>query len=524
MPDPKASRLPTPTPEQRRIAAGQFERANQVIATGDFDYGIRLLLSSCKLEPSNLIYRQKLRAIEKAKFKNNLRGSRLSGLTSMTTRAKLKAAKRTGDYVKVLEHAELVLARNPWDVGVQTDMADAAEALGLLDLAIWTLEQARQKDPRDANLNRALARLYEKRGNYTHAIALWELVRRAVPTDAEAQTKAKDLAAHETITRGQYEQAVGGQGSARVAGPAEQESGTHTAAPSTNTGPAPQTAITPRGRVPEPAVKEPSPLAPREPVASIPGLASSGARFSTEAAKLQARIDADPTNANAYLHLAGHYRRAGHIDEARAVLEQGLGPTGNHFDLVLELTDVQIEPFRRNLAVAEEKLRTHPNDEEVRKVRIRLLKEINTRELDLFRRKADRFPTEMNHRLELGVRLLRAGQVDEAIRELQAARTDPRQHWRALLYLGYCFKSRNNWRLAKRNYEEALQALPPAEDAVRKEVLFQLAQGSAEAGDFAAAVDLGMELANLDFAYRDIGQLLDGWQNRLQQSKVATDK
>jgi tetratricopeptide (TPR) repeat protein len=515
MSDPKASRLPTPTPEQRRIAAGQFERANQVIASGDFDYGIRLLLSSCKLDPANLIYRQKLRAIEKAKYKNNLRGSRLAGLTSMATRAKLKAVKRTGDYVKVFEYAELVLARNPWDVGVQTDMADAAEALGLLDVAIWTLEQARQKNPRDANLNRALARLYEKRGNYTHAIALWELVRRVAPHDAEAQTKAKDLAAHDTITRGHYEQAVGGQASPRVGSPdpgaqdqpaANQGSGGHAAAPPG--GPAKEAAAPP----------------PREPAAVLPGLAASGDRFSAEAAKLKSRIDADPTNPMCYLHLAGHYRRVGRIDEARAVLEQGLAPTGNHFDLALELADVEIEPFRRNLALAEEKLRTRPNDEEVRKVRIRLLKEINTRELDLYRRKADRFPTEMVHRFELGVRLLRAGQIDEAIRELQAARSDPRQHWRALLYLGYCFKSRNNWRLARRNFEEAIQGLPAGEDAVRKEILFQLAQGCAEAGDLAAAVDLGMELANLDFTYRDIGQLLDQWQTRLQQNKVASDK
>jgi tetratricopeptide (TPR) repeat protein len=180
--------------------------------------------------------------------------------------------------------------------------------------------------------------------------------------------------------------------------------------------------------------------------------------------------------------------------------------------------------FRRDLALTEQRLKAAPQDEDLRQIRTGLMREINSRELDLYRRKADRFPTEMVHRFELGVRLLRAGQIDEAIRELQAARADPRQHGRALLYLGYCFKSRNNWRLARRNFEEALQGLPAGEDAVRKEILFQLAQGCAEAGDLAAAVDLGMELANLDFAYRDIGQLLDGWQTRLQQSKVASDK
>src|SRR5215813_3565371 len=145
MADQKPSGMPQPTAEQRRIATSQFERANQVIATGNYDYGIQLLLMCCKLDPANLIYRQALRQTEKAKYKNNLRGSRFAFLTTWTTRAKLKAARQTRDYLTVLEHGETVLTRNPWDVGTQMDMADAARALGLLDLAVWILEQARQK-------------------------------------------------------------------------------------------------------------------------------------------------------------------------------------------------------------------------------------------------------------------------------------------------------------------------------------------------------------------------------------------
>ena len=48
--------------------------------------------------------------------------------------------------------------------------------------------------------------------------------------------------------------------------------------------------------------------------------------------------------------------------------------------------------------------------------------------------------------------------------------------------------------------------------------MFQLATGSAEAGDLAQAVDLGHELANQDYLYRDIGRLLDEWQTKLQKA------
>lgn len=499
-----SSALPPPSPEHRRIAAAQFERANQVIATGNFDYGIQLLLTCCKLDPANLVYRQALRRTEKVKYKNNLRGSRLAFLSSSAVRAKLKAAKSSRDYLKLLEHGEEILTKNPWDIGTQMDMSEAAAALGLLDLAAWTLEQARQKDPADATVNRALARLYEKRGNFVQAMRLWEMVRKTDPRDVEAQHKAKDLAVHDTIARGKYEESVGKNSTGKPfrvqqsskeinLPPVAKDGGTELAREETKE---------------QPSASTPTPLPPT----------LSDQRVQREAAPLQARIDADPTNPIGYLQLASLFRRNQYFDEARDVIERGLGPTGRHFELMLEMTDLEVEPFRQNLVVTEEKLKSEPHDEELRKLRIRLLKEINTRELDLYRQKADRFPTELTHRFELGVRLLRAGQTDEAIRELQAARSDPRLMWKALLYLGHCFKGRNNWRLAQRNFEDALRNMPAGEDAMRKEVLFQLAQGCAEAGDLSKAVDLACELANLDFGYKDIGRLLDEWQAKLQKA------
>jgi tetratricopeptide (TPR) repeat protein len=468
--------LPTLTPEQRRIAAAQYERAKQVIATGNHDYGIQLLLACCKLDPGNLIFRVALRGTEKLKYHNNLRGSAFAVVTTAAAKARLKSALRGGDYLKVLEHGEQVLASNPWDVAAQYGMAAAADALGLLDMGVWFLEQAHLKDPKDMKVNRALAKLYEKRGNFTQAIALWEILRKANPKDVEAQSKAKDLAANDTIARGGYEQVISKRADEAAA---EADEAAAEAEAEAEAGAAD-------------ATEQMEPVAGTKETAEMPV--------------------PDPANANAYLHLASVYRRADQLDKARDVLRQGLGPTGNHFEVVMELAELEIEPFRRNLAVAEEKLRQKPKDEDLRKLRERLLREIASRELELFRKKADRYPTEASHRFELGVRLLQAGQTDEAIKVLQSVRTDPRHQWKALYYLGRCFKRRNNWKLAQRNFEEARQHLPPTEEGVRKELLFQLASGCAEAGDLERALELGYELANLDFGYKDIGRLLDDWQ------------
>jgi tetratricopeptide (TPR) repeat protein len=514
---PNASILPPPNPEHRRVAAGQFERANQVVATGNYDYGIRLLISCCKLDPANLVYRQALRRTEKAKYRNNLRGSWFAWLTAWPVRARMKAAMGGRDYLKVLEHGEQILMRNPWDVGAQMSMAEAADTLGLLDLAIWNLEQARQKQPRDPVLNRALARLYEKRGNFTQAIGLWDLIRKARPDDQEAAAKIKNLAADDTIARGQYEAVLTGNPDSEEAETEQQP------APKEPTPPPPTRAAAPKSgtNLNQQRAAPGKPGRPQPPAAQESPSPVGTDRVAREAAPLRARLEADPTNANLYLQLAGLYRRADQLEQAHEVLKQGLGPTGNAFELTVELADLEIEPFRRNLAITEEKLQAEPGNEDLRTIRLRLRKEVNTRELDLFRQKADRYPTEMGHRYEVGVRLLRGGQLDEAIRELQAARGDMRFKAQALLYLGHCFKARNNWRLAQRNFEEALQHLPAGDTVRRKELLFELATGCAEAGDLARAVDVGMELANLDFGYRDVNRLLDDWQARLHQANVS---
>jgi tetratricopeptide (TPR) repeat protein len=478
-----SSAVPPPSADQRRVAAENFERARQVLLTGNHDYAINLLTLCCQIDPANVLYRQSLRRAQKEKYGNNLRGSRFAFLTTPRTKARVKAAKSGRDYLRVLELGEAVLTKNPWDVGTQMDMAEAFDALGLVDLAVFTLDQARQKSPKDATLNRALARLFEKRGDFQKAIALWQMVQEADPKDVEAAHKAMHLAASETIARGKYEEVASG----------------------TKTSPA-------LGGIEAQAVSKQDKLA-------------------KEAGPLEKRIEANPTEPSLYLQLADVFLKHGQDDRARAALQQGLGPTGNHFTLQLKLMELEVQPFRKNLELTDAKLKKlrekvaagqdvddDPSEDDLVKARARLAKEVANRELDILRTRADRFPADTGHRLDLGIRLLKADKLDEAITELQQAKRDDKTKARAAMYAGVAFRRRNNWKLAQRNFEEALQLLPASDEAARKETLYQLATGSADAGDLARAVDLGHELANLDFGYKGIGDLLDGWEKKVQEA------
>jgi len=192
-------------PELRQAAAAQYERARQAQDAGNEDYALELLTTCCKLDPGNLLSRQTLREVGRSVAEKKGSGGWLGSLTSLPLRAKFKAAVHRGDHRKVLEYGEELLARHPDEVGTQVSMGEAAGALGLVDLGIWMLEQAREQEARDPAVNRALARLYEQQGRYSRAMALWELVRKVDPTDVEAPRKINALAAKEAIARGHYD-------------------------------------------------------------------------------------------------------------------------------------------------------------------------------------------------------------------------------------------------------------------------------------------------------------------------------
>ena len=104
----------------------------------------------------------------------------------------------------MLERGEEVVAHAPRDVQTHLSMARAAEALGLPRLALWLTEQARIQAPGNPAALRALAHFHGRQGSLGQALKAWALVLQQVPDDPEAQRKMNDLAAQETIERGNY--------------------------------------------------------------------------------------------------------------------------------------------------------------------------------------------------------------------------------------------------------------------------------------------------------------------------------
>jgi serine/threonine-protein kinase len=193
--------------EQRQVAAGQFERAREVLArnTQEWGYAFELLVSCCKLDPANLAYRRKLRQVAQELGGEQGLTRWVWPLASLAGKARLRFAKHAGDPRKVLEHGEAVLARSPHDAGTHLDMAAAAATLRLPYLETWLLEQARKQLPDNAEVLRRLAAVYEQQNELDKAVEVWQSVRKHDPQDADALRKINALSARSTIARGKYD-------------------------------------------------------------------------------------------------------------------------------------------------------------------------------------------------------------------------------------------------------------------------------------------------------------------------------
>lgn len=466
------------TAEQRRVATQQFERARQLLETGgkNLDYAISLLMECCRLDPVNLPYRQLLRRIEMTRFGDKRPWAWLVWLCTMRARAKMQLALQQKRYRDVLDWGERILLHNPWDPGAQMQMAQAAEALGLSQLAEWLLRKACEANPEHVEAHRRYARLLERLGDFQKAVKVWEFVAGKCPADQEADRKQKDLAAMDTISRGGYE---------RRSGQAQPGESSEAAAGS--------------------QALQDTPL-------EKPGSASDPDHRRIEL--LRAHIQSESPQVSHFLSLADIYRRRHQLEEATRVLQEGLQKLGPQFELHQALAEIEIDTLRSNLRVANRKLEQNPEEETARQLREKLATELIRREMDYYRARLDRYPHDNETRIQLAARLLMLGLIDEAVHEFQTARKDPKTAWRALLGLGRCFRAKRQPTLAVRNFQEALKLLPAGEEQTRKELLFELATLAAEDKDFDTAIRLGTELADLDYFYRDIGKLLEQWQSQ----------
>ena len=454
--------------DHNKIAADCWRRGNEAVQKENWDYAIQMYFTAVKLRPDNLTYRQSLRFAEYKKYNGNGTGASMASMRSMGSKGKVKKCRMSKDWPGVDVAAEEGLQVNPWDLGFNTDVGDAAKTLGFAEVAIFAYEEVLKKDPGNKDVNKSLALVLEERGEYKRAADCWRRILKQEPTNGEARSKITGLDTKGVMDRGGYEGADSTRGV----------------------------------------------MAAHE-VARRLGGDNKGGPGDSPLADLERQVRKDPANKDLLLKLADMYRREGRLEEAEQNLTKALEISGGNMNIREVLEDVQLDLMAKAVTVAKEQFRANPTDEVKKQQAIAMATEHINREVEILSARTERYPQDMRMKFELATRLMKQQKWQAAIPLLQQSRSDPRVKGESLINLGKCFGYDKKPQLARRQFEAAVPDINhDTQPDLFKDLFYSLGRLCEEMQDKAAAEENYQKVLEVDYNYRDTVKRLD----KLQES------
>jgi hypothetical protein len=125
------------------------------------------------------------------------------------------------------------------------------------------------------------------------------------------------------------------------------------------------------------------------------------------------------------------------------------------------------------------------------------------KEILSFRKRAERQPMDLSHRYNLGIRLIKNGDIDGAAVEFQRAQNDSKLKRGAHRYLGFCFTKKNLLDLAHQQYTAYLSLVEDDQTDEAKEVRYARARLSEDLGRKTDAIQDHERIVAIDLNYKD---------------------
>lgn len=126
------------------------------------------------------------------------------------------------------------------------------------------------------------------------------------------------------------------------------------------------------------------------------------------------------------------------------------------------------------------------------------------------KQRADRYPSDLQIRFELGQLYFEAGKLTEAIQEFQKAQNNPHRRIQALGYLGQCFAARKIYDLAARTLQRAIEEKQVFDDE-KKDLVYSLGSVLEKMGKAEEAVGQFKLIYEMDIGYKDVAAKVDAY-------------
>jgi tetratricopeptide (TPR) repeat protein len=189
-----------------------------------------------------------------------------------------------------------------------------------------------------------------------------------------------------------------------------------------------------------------------------------------------------------------------HENEAIQVLTQAFEKTRN-YSFKSRADDVRLRQLGRVARRLELKARQSKSEDDQQQARLAAMEHQQV-ELEIFRERVVRYPTDLRMKFDLGRALFKMGEYDEAIPALQTAQDDPRSRVRCQLLIGRSFFEKGNLAQAVEVLRDAIDHYELTDER-SKELLYWLGRSHEAAGSTDEARAAYGKLLRQDYNYMD---------------------
>ena len=465
---PEARTENSPAQTNRDAALLFFAKGDKAAEAGNYDYAIEMYIDGLRRDPEAL--EQGHLALCRIGLRRQANGGKRP---SVMERARLLMGK---DPLEQLLNAEILFAKDPSSMGHAEAMLKAAVAGDFKRTAGWIANYIFQNnnasDKPSFQTYLLLKDSYKALGQFDKAVAALQWAIKLRPDKDDLAEEYKNLSAELTMANGKYDQDGDFRKSIKDARRQELLYAQD------------QTVKTQDWRV----------LAVQE------------------ARKAAAADPSQPKHLYALASALSDLETDEADEEAVQILEEAYR-TSRDFGFQEKAGQFRIKHLKRRLRAAASALKAKPEAKDLQARARQLAEDLADRELEHYKACMEHYPTNRRFIYEYALRLAQRQRFDEAIPLFQEARKDPARRIVSMNQIGLCF-------LAKHWLSDAVDVLTQAldeheikDDALGKELRYNLGRSYEAKGDRDKALEIYRKIAQSDFGFRDVSDRVTQLRN-----------